>query len=169
MQQSSRKKICILGAAAVGKTSLIADYAGGEFSAKYQSTLGARITRATVVISERLRELVVWDIKGESEFYRIPSGYLYGCDGYVLVADGTRRATWEHALDLHRRMQEMFEEIPHVLLCNKADLEHAWELDDDALSYLRSQVPDCFVCSACRGDGLVDAMVVLGHAMWRGK
>lgn len=169
MQQSARKKICVLGAAAVGKSSLVADYAGGDFSAKYHSTLGARITRATVVIRERLRELVVWDIKGESEFYHIPSGYLYGCDGYVLVADGTRRATWEHALELHQRMQAMLGDIPHVLLCNKMDLEHAWELDDATLAYLQSHIPDCFVCSAFRGDGMVDAMVALGHALWRAK
>ena len=169
MQRSIRKKVCILGAAAVGKTSLVAGYTGGEFSPKYQPTLGVWITRTTVVINERLRELIVWDIKGESEFYRIPSAYLYASDGYVLVADGTSRSSWEHALELHTRMQAMCGDIPHVLVCNKADLEHAWEFDATVLASLRAKIPNVFVCSARSGDGLVEALVTLGHAMWGGK
>lgn len=169
IQGPRRKKICMLGAAAVGKTSLVAGYAGASFSTRYQSTLGARVSRATVVINERLRELVVWDIKGESEFYRIPSAYLHDSDGYILVADGTRRSTWEQALELRQRMLDMCGAIPHVLICNKADLTHTWSLDETVLASLRAQIPDVFLCSARSGGGMVDALITLAHAMWRTK
>jgi small GTP-binding protein len=166
MQGMRRKKICIIGASAVGKTSLVASYSGAVFSSGYQSTLGVRVTRAVVAISERLKELVVWDIKGESEFYRIPPAYLYGSDGYVLVADGTRRATFDYAMDLQTRMKKIVGEIPHVLLINKTDLGDIWEIDDAMLSTIRLQVPDVYTCSARSRITLHNAMDTLSHTMW---
>ena len=168
MQPVRRKKICMLGAAAAGKTSLVARYSGVIVTGGYQSTLGARVTRAVVTVSERLRELVVWDIKGESDFYRIPPAYLLGSDGYVLVADGTRRATVEHALDLRDRMRALTGEIPHFMLINKMDLRDVWEVDEDLLAALRTQVPGVYCCSARGGIALHNAMEALARAMWGG-
>jgi hypothetical protein len=166
MQDMRRKKICIIGASAVGKTSLVASYSGAVFSSGYQSTLGVRITRAIVAISERLKELVVWDIKGESEFYRIDPAYLYGSDGYVLVADGTRRTTLDHAMYLQTRMKEIVGKIPCVLLINKADLGDIWEMDDALLSTIRSQVQDVHTCSARSGLTIHNAIDTLARKMW---
>jgi small GTP-binding protein len=161
-----RKKICIIGASAVGKTSLVASYSGAVFNSGYQSTLGVRITRAVVAISERLKELIVWDIKGESEFYSIDPAYLSGTHGYVLVADGTRRATLDHAMNLQTRMKELVGEIPHVLLINKVDLDEIWEMDDALLSTIRSQVTDVYTCSARGGLTIHNAIDTLARRMW---
>jgi small GTP-binding protein len=166
MQGMRRKKICIIGASAVGKTSLVASYSGAVFNSGYQSTLGVRITRAVVAVSERLKELVVWDIKGESEFYRINPAYLYGSDGYVLVADGTRRATLNQAMDLQTCMKELVGDIPHVLLINKLDLDDIWEMDDALLSTIRSQVSDVYTCSARGGITIHNAIEALARRMW---
>jgi len=166
MQDMRRKKICIIGASAVGKTSLVAGYSGSVFSSGYQSTLGVRITRAVVAISERLKELVVWDIRGESEFYHIDPAYLYGSEGYVLVADGTRRTTLDCAIDLQTCMKELVGDIPHVLLINKVDLDDIWEIDDALLSAIRSQVPDVYTCSARGGITIHNAIENLAHRMW---
>jgi small GTP-binding protein len=166
MQDMRKKKICIIGASAVGKTSLVASYSGAVFSNGYQSTLGVRITRAVVAISERLKELVVWDIRGESEFYHIDPAYLYGSEGYVLVADGTRRATLDQAMVLKTRMKELVGDIPHVLLINKVDLDDIWEMDDALLSTIRPQVPDVYTCSARGGITIHNAIENLARKMW---
>jgi small GTP-binding protein len=166
MQDMRRKKICIIGASAVGKTSLVASYSGAVFSSGYHPTLGVRITIAVVAISERLKELVVWDIKGESEFYRINPAYLYGSDGYVLVADGTRRATLGQAMDLQTCMKDLVGDIPHVMLINKLDLDDIWEMDDALLSTIRSQVSDVYTCSARGGITIHNAIETLARRMW---
>jgi small GTP-binding protein len=166
MRNMRRKKVCIIGASAVGKTSLVATYSGAAFSSSYQSTLGVKITTAVVTISERLKELVVWDIKGESEFYRIPPVYLSGSAGCVLVADGTRRATVEHALDLRARMKEIAGEIPHVMLINKMDLSDIWEIDEALLSSIRTQVKGVYTCSARGGITIHTAIEALAREMW---
>ncbi len=166
MQDVRRKKICIIGAAAVGKTSLVASYSGSVFSSGHQSTLGVRITRVVVAISERLKELVVWDIRGESEFYRIDPAYLYGSDGYVLVADGTRLATLDCAMDLQARMEKIVGDIPHVLLINKLDLNDIWEVDDAFLSSVHARVSDVYSCSAHGGITIHTAIENLARRLW---
>jgi small GTP-binding protein len=166
MRDIRRKKVCFIGASAVGKTSLVATYSAAAFSSEYQSTLGVMITTAVVSISERLKELVVWDIKGESEFYRIPPVYLNGSSGCVLVADGTRRSTLEYALDLRSRMMEIAGEIPHVLLINKMDLTDLWEIEEDLISSVRSQVRNVYTCSARGGITIHTAMEDLAREMW---
>jgi len=166
MHNVQRKKVCILGAAATGKTSLVAASSGVALSGGYESTLGVRITKAVVTIGERLRELVLWDIKGESEFYRIPPVYLAGSDGYVLVADGTRRASVEHAMELRARVRAIAGDLPHMLLITKKDLFDAWEVDEALLSSLRARGEVAYPCSARGGIGVQNAMESLARAMW---
>ncbi|HOS98065.1 MAG TPA: ADP-ribosylation factor-like protein [Deltaproteobacteria bacterium] len=166
MREAQRKKICILGAAAVGKTSLMAGYSGQAVSGDYASTLGVRITRAVVPVRGRLRELIVWDIKGESAFYRIPPEYLLGAHGCVYVADGTRRGTLERALDIRARMREIIGDIPELMLVNKLDLRDIWEVDEDQLSSLNSMGLAVHAVSAHGGLALHTAMEGLARAMW---
>lgn len=166
MRNMQRKKVCFLGAAAAGKTSLVAAFSGAAPPAEYHSTPGVRVTKAVVTISERLRELVLWDIKGEGEFYRIPPVYLAGSDGYVLVADGTRRASVEHAMELRARVREIAGDLPHVLLITKKDLFEAWEVDEALLTSLRARGEVVYPCSARGGIGVQNAMEALARAMW---
>jgi GTPase SAR1 family protein len=166
MHGAQRKKICILGASAVGKTSLMAAYSGQAVPGNYESTLGVRITRAVVPVRERLRELLAWDIKGESEFYRVPPDYLLGAHGCVFVADGTRRATLERALDIRARMRVIVGDIPEVMLVNKLDLRDIWEVDEGQLSALKAQGLEVHAVSARGGLALHTAMEGLARAMW---
>ena len=43
-----KKKICMLGAFAVGKTSLVQRYVNSIFSEKYHTTVGVRIEKTQV-------------------------------------------------------------------------------------------------------------------------
>ena len=125
-----RKKICMLGTFAVGKTSLVARYVHGIFSEKYLTTIGVKIDKKSIPHEKRPIELILWDLNGEDRFQKISKSYLRGSDGYLLVVDGTRRATLDAALTLHERAREILGEVPFVLLLNKADLVDEWELED---------------------------------------
>lgn len=164
-----RKKVCIIGASAVGKTSLVSFYSGKAFDSQYHSTLGARISTAAVSVRERLRELVIWDIKGETEFYHVPSSYFHGCEGCVLVADGTRPNTAGQALDMLSNLELITGEIPCVMLINKLDLHDRWEFDEVQLSFLREQIADVYTCSARGGITMQNAMETLARKMWGAK
>lgn len=133
-----KKKICMLGAFAVGKTSLVQRYVAGIFSEKYFTTIGVKIDKKTIVRNEQVVELLLWDIYGEDKFQNVQTSYLRGASGYFLVIDGTRRETLETARILQNRAEEAIGKKPFVVVINKSDLKSEWEIDtntlDEALS-----------------------------------
>ena len=90
-----QKKICMLGSFAVGKTSLIRRYVESIYSDAYHTTVGVKIDKKTLTVNEQEVNLVLWDLYGEDEFQKMKWSYVRGSSGYLLVADGTRRAIVE--------------------------------------------------------------------------
>ena len=57
-----KKKICMLGAFAAGKTSLVRRYVHSLFSEKYHTTVGVKIEKKPVNINGTPVDLLLWDI-----------------------------------------------------------------------------------------------------------
>ena len=131
-----QKKICLLGAFAVGKTSLVRRFVTSMFSEKYHTTVGVKIERKTVTAGAQDVNLVIWDIHGEDAFQQVNMSYLRGSAGYLLVVDGTRRATVEGGVSLQARTAAAIGGVPFVVILNKADLEADWEIDKSAVGDL---------------------------------
>lgn len=116
------KKICLIGSFAVGKTSLVRRFVTGGFDERYQTTIGVKIDKKEVAISDQTVQFIIWDLEGPDEFAELRTTYLRGASGYLLVADSTRPKTLEIALDLNQKIIDAVQEKPFVLLVNKTDL-----------------------------------------------
>jgi small GTP-binding protein len=163
MSQPARlkKKICMLGAFAVGKTSLVARFVQSVFSDQYLSTVGAKTDKKVVTVAGREVTLIIWDVAGEDEFQKIRPDYLLGAAGYLLVADGARRATLDTAREIQRRATEFIGLAPFALVINKADLEDEWEITDGDIEELAGQGWSVFKGSAKTGAGVEEAFLTL--------
>jgi len=126
----------MLGAFAVGKTSLVRQFVFSIFSGKYQTTLGVKIDKKSLQIDDQPVELILWDLAGEDDFMKVPMSYLRGSAGAVLVADGTRADTLEVAIELNQKLRSQVGEVPVILLVNKSDLKDDWKIDQEALNKL---------------------------------
>ncbi|HEX4075245.1 MAG TPA: Rab family GTPase [Candidatus Acidoferrales bacterium] len=124
-----QKKICMLGSFAVGKTSLMRRYVESIYSDTYHTTVGVKIDKKVVQVGSQEVTLVLWDLYGEDEFQKMRWSYVKGASGYLLVADGTRRATFERALALEKGVRQAFGPLPFIAVVNKADLASSWEVD----------------------------------------
>jgi hypothetical protein len=161
-----QKKVCMLGAFAVGKTSLVARFVHSIFSDKYLTTVGVKIDKKTVTVGDREVSLMVWDIYGEDDFQKLRMSYLRGASGYLLVVDGTRRATLDVALNLQKNAEEAFGALPAmVLIFNKTDLASEWEIDDHMLEELSAQGLTVIKASAKTGQGVEEAFLSLASKM----
>ena len=100
---------------------------------------------------------MLWDLAGDDEFQPLKLSYLRGAAGYLLVADGSRRATLDHAMELHALVTKAVGAIPFVLVLNKADLVNSWELDETRIASLTAQGWTIRRTSAAEGSG-VDAV-----------
>ncbi|UCF07815.1 MAG: GTP-binding protein [Thermoplasmata archaeon] len=169
-----RKKMCMIGDGAVGKTSLIRRFVVGNFDDKYVVTIGARTMGKHLEINNgnetsRLK-LQIWDILGARSHSKLQKTAFKGADGAFLVLDLTRRETlYSFDLWLHS-LFEVTGEIPVVVLANKSDLkpefgcEEIKELTDDY------GIP-FYITSAKTGENVNDAFNTLGEMIvkpWAG-
>jgi small GTP-binding protein len=132
-----QKKICLLGGFGVGKTSLVSQYVHSIFSDKYLTTIGVKMEKKSVTLPGTHVELMIWDIYGHDDYQKLRVSYLRGASGYLLVADGTRRATMDTAIEVQRLAEEALGRVPFILVVNKADLRDQWEIDAAALDERR--------------------------------
>ena len=120
-----KKKICMVGACGVGKTSLVR-----RFVESYQTTIGVKIDKKRLELDGREVTLVIWDLAGEDEFAQVRESHLRGASGYLLVADGSRQSTLATARGLEQKIRATLGPVPFILLVNKCDLLDEWESDD---------------------------------------
>ena len=163
-----QKKVCLLGAFAVGKTSLVARFVSSMFSDTYQTTIGVKIDKKSLQIGDTTVNLLLWDMAGQDECHKLRPSYLRGASGYLLVVDGTRRATLDQVLTLHESITATIGNIPFVLVLNKADLVDAWELDQEAMAAVTARNWMVITTSAKTGRGVEEAFLMLTQSMLAG-
>jgi small GTP-binding protein len=163
-----QKKICLLGAFAVGKTSLVTRFVDSVFPEKYHTTVGVRLEKKTLRYAGKEWHLLIWDLAGEDEFLQVHPSYLRGSSGYLLVADGTRRATLDAAVKIQQRARDTIGDVPFVLMLNKSDLADEWEVAESNIKTLSSRGWTWLKASAKTGVGVEDAFLTLVGKMMEG-
>jgi small GTP-binding protein len=164
-----KKKVCMLGSFSVGKTSLVRRYVKSMFDEKYLTTVGVTVDKKEIQVGGDTVMIMLWDIYGEDEFQKLRISYLRGANGYLLVADGTRRATLDKALEINERVQAGPDAAPAVLVVNKADLAADWEVTAEMLEELRGRGWEPLESSAKTGEGVEEAFRALAEMMLERK
>lgn len=148
--KNMKKKVCLLGDAAVGKTSLIKRYVFDEFDDKYITTLGAKITKKDIQLnySDNLRNpmyvnitLTIWDILGQKDesSLRVQPMYYKGANGALVICDITRKDTFESIPKWIKSFFNVVQMVPVVILGNKIDLyKDAEVFYDDLEDYVNT-------------------------------
>jgi len=160
-----QKKICMLGSFAVGKTSLVRRFVESIYSDVYQTTVGVKIDKKNVQVNGAEVSLILWDIYGEDDYQKMRWTYLRGASGYLLVADGTRKATLEKAFQLEQRVREEVGVLPFVFVINKSDLLQDWEVDPALEAQIAAQSWNTLRSSAKTGEGVEEAFALLAQKM----
>ncbi|MGF1676875.1 MAG: Rab family GTPase [Rivularia sp. (in: cyanobacteria)] len=163
-----QKKICMVGAFATGKTSLVAKFVYSIFSEKYQTTVGVKIDKKTVQVKEQELSLILWDLYGEDEFQKLRTSYLRGSSGYLLVVDGTRKTTLEKAVELQQRVEDNLGKVPFILVLNKWDLQDEWELDSATLETIENKGWSTIKTSAKTGLNVEEIFNILASKILKG-
>lgn len=168
------RKICLLGAFAVGKTSLMRRFVHEVFDERYQSTLGVKIDTKSVELDGETVKLVIWDIEGADPADQEPDSissrmktYLEGTDGVLLVADGTRPGTLGVARQIGAAFAGKRGDVPVVLLLNKSDLVEQWQVDAEQIEDIEGMT-QCFTTSALSGENVARTFLYLAQKIMEG-
>jgi small GTP-binding protein len=163
-----QKKICMVGAFATGKTSLISKFVYSIFSEKYHTTVGVKIDKKTIETQGINVNLILWDLYGEDEFLKVRMSYLRGSSGYLLVVDGTRHSTLDKAFELQTKVEASIGKVPFILVLNKCDLTDEWEIETQELDAILQQGWTAIKTSAKTGQGVEEVFQTLTNKILNG-
>jgi small GTP-binding protein len=107
---------------AVGKTTFVKSFLGGEVMKGYKPTIGVDIGRAVRNIETHKIIFQIWDLSGQQSFSSIRKQFYSRSNGGVMVYDVSRRETYNNMLQWTEEMLEQTGKIPVVLVANKIDL-----------------------------------------------
>ena len=119
----------MLGAFAVGKTSLVERFVHNRFHEKYLSTLGVNISQKILEPIQHAQSgltlqhsLLIWDIAGFDKFDHITDSYYRGAAGALAVMDLTRPDTADDIKLICNQFLSVCPNAVLVLVGNKHDL-----------------------------------------------
>lgn len=120
---SARHKIVMMGAAKVGKSSLISQFLYGAFSPKYKRTV-EEMHHGNFNVAGVNLTLDILDTSGAYEFPAMRALSISSADAFILVYDVTNGITFEEARALRDQIHETkgSNAIPIVVVGNKIDL-----------------------------------------------
>jgi small GTP-binding protein len=160
-----QKKVALLGVPGVGKTSLVRRFVESAFDDKYLTTIGVKVDKKVVRVLDQDVMLMLWDVAGAEERFSVPSSYVRGAAGCVLVADGTRPDTLPAAFEIVDQIRRDLGTLPYVLLLNKCDLGDQWQVQE-ADAAARADGPVRVLRSSAKtGEGVQEAFLHLASAI----
>jgi small GTP-binding protein len=162
-----QKKVCMIGAFGVGKTSLVARFVHSIFSERYHTTIGVKIDKKPLVVGGREITLMLWDLAGEDDLTEVNLAQLRGASAYILVADGCRASTIDVARDLQKRVAEALGDVPFMCVINKLDLAETWEIDQARQDELLAGGWPLLCTSAKSGEGVEELFISLAREILR--
>lgn len=157
-----QKKVCLLGATGVGKTSLVKQFVEGIFTDKYLTSIGVKVDKKIVSSLEKDVQFMLWDIEGIDRYCGFQPKYLRGASAYIIVTDKTRSQSLVEGMEIHRMARDVTD-APAILAVNKSDLGETWHWTEQELEEQSQQFANCFATSAKTGEQVEDMFAFLAQ------
>ena len=109
-----QKKVCMLGKNGAGKSSLVARFVKSIYSEVYYATVGVKVDKKTVRMGDYELQMILWDLAGDDEWSKHRALYMESAAGYLLVIDGTRRASLDKAFEVQSTTEALMGDVPFV-------------------------------------------------------
>jgi small GTP-binding protein len=130
IEHEMKTKVCLVGEAAVGKTSLIRRFVLDAFDDKYITTLGAKVSKKELDVEVPQEDLiihmdmVIWDIMGEKGVRDLlKEAFFSGAKGILAVCDLTRYSSLKELDDWVQAVFNVVGDVAVVYAVNKVDLK----------------------------------------------
>lgn len=125
-----KAKVCVVGEAGVGKTSLVRRFVYGAYDGRYVPTLAAKVSRKVVPLRPDGRDvdvvLTIWDVMGEPSFLPLlGDAWFTHAQAILAVGDATRPETFPALRAWIATARRWSSPVPVLLAANKVDAPDA--------------------------------------------
>jgi small GTP-binding protein len=164
-------KVCFIGDAGVGKTSLIKRFVLDVFDDRYIATIGTKVTKKIVDVQGSQGQakvmMLIWDIMGQKGFRELlREAYFFGAHGAIAVCDLTNKETVEELRYWIKALTDVAGDVPIVFAGNKADLENERVVKEQDLKDLAARYKSqAYFTSAKTGQNVESAFKTLALAI----
>lgn len=153
-------KLCLLGEANVGKTSLVYRYIENKFRENYKSTLGVNLLKKDLDVEGYGKvSAQVWDLGGQESFRSLRKLYLEGANGAFIIYDMTNKKSFDKLdewIESFRKARS--DNQPILLIGNKSDLTDQLKVsEDEAKNFAKDHQMDLLITSAKNGTNVEKA------------
>ncbi|MDG6220105.1 MAG: GTP-binding protein [Candidatus Thermoplasmatota archaeon] len=171
MEIEIKKKVLLMGDAAVGKTSLVRRFVLDKFDDRYITTIGAKVMKKEMGFRSKSGEnmlfsLLLWDMLGQKGYERIQKASFNGGDGALLVCDLTRPESLQ-SLETYwiPKLEEVAGKIPLLIMANKCDLPERQITNQDLVETAARHRAAFFLTSAKTGQNVNAAFYKMAFAI----
>lgn len=132
---SAIEKVCVIGDAAVGKTSLVRRFAREKFDDEYLTTCGAKVLlkKMTLRYPEQDTQvrlmLHMWDVTGQNIHARLSPTFFRGASGAMVVSEAVRLDTQIDIWKWVEAFRAVAGNVPVMIVVNKTDIMDQHEFD----------------------------------------
>ena len=146
-------KIIIIGDPGVGKTSLVKQFISKKFARDYRITIGTNIfTKNLTLNTGETIKIQLWDIAGQERWVKMRHLYYTGAHGVMMVADVTRKKTFEQLVKFWKTDLEKYcKDISITLIANKNDLIS--EIRKEEIEIIRNDINASYIFNTSAKDG----------------
>lgn len=122
-------KVVVLGSGGVGKSALTVKFVSGTFMEKYDPTI-EDFYRKEIEVDSAPSVLEILDTAGTEQFASMRDLYIKNGQGFVIVYSITSLQTFQDIRTMKEQIVRVkgLENIPMILVGNKADLDHQREV-----------------------------------------
>ncbi|XP_062142205.1 ras-related protein Rab-5A-like [Drosophila sulfurigaster albostrigata] len=130
-------RVVILGAAEVGKSSLVLRFVKGQFHEYLDNTIGAAFFTQTICIKDTVVKLEIWDTAGQERYHSLAPMFYRGAQAAIVVYDIQNQNSFQCAKTWVKELRK--QDLPNIVIAlagNKADLSNIRVVEfDEAKQY----------------------------------
>jgi len=161
-------KICFLGEAGVGKSSILNRYIRDEFHEGEAPTIGAAFATKTHIRADQITKFEIWDTAGQERYHSLAPMYYRGSLAALIVYDITQEYTFEKAKSWVMELRSNCPTISVMLIVGcKCDLEEMRKVPKELASSFAEE-NGCFFmeCSAKTGLNVPELFDTISRLLW---
>lgn len=164
-----RRKVCLLGAKGVGKTSLVRRLVEGCFEEEQDASIALSIFRRTIELDDVSLEMVLWDPPHEESSAQYNRSFISGASGLAFVVDSTRPSTLDQLLQAQVTERGFIGLRPAILILNKSDRDDDFSLSAAQLGTAETVNWHIVRASAKTGENVEQSFTKLAELMLRAR